>query len=267
MSALFPAEWEPHRAVWLAWPSHAELWQDNLAAAQDEFVALCEAIVDRDAQGNARGEAIELLVPATKARSDAEKHLRGLPVRYHDIAFGDIWLRDTAPLFLRDKQAVRFGFNGWGSKYVLDHDDQVSAKIASASGIATKAVPWILEGGSIEVDGQVHLSHHRAVPARHKNRNPGMTRQQIEQGLAETIGVTKVLWLKDGLLNDHTDGHIDTIARFIAPGKVLVHGSRRTRRPQPRRHGGHRSRLVRNDRRCRAKVAGRPHPVTGRRRR
>ncbi len=190
-----------------------------------------------------------------------KKRLRGLPVRYHDIQFGDIWLRDTAPL-LRDKRAVRFGFNGWGRKYVLDHDDAVSTNIAKAAGLPTRAVPWILEGGSIEVDGQgTCLTTEQCLL--NPNRNPDMTRAQIENGLRETIGATKVLWLKDGLLNDHTDGHIDTIARFVAPGKVLCMESRGPRGPESRR----RAQIAATCLRCRCtrpEARGRLRPITRR---
>jgi agmatine deiminase len=210
-----PAEWAPHSACWLAWPSHGELWEDNLVPAQKEFAALCQAI--------AEGESLEILVPNAKARIDAERALAGLPVRFHDIPFGDIWMRDTACIFLTDDQGqlanVRFGFNGWGGKYVLPYDSAVSAKVAAAADMRTYDFPWILEGGSIDVDGQGTALTTRQCLL-NPNRNPKMNQQAIEEGLRDSLGIEKTLWLGDGLLNDHTDGHIDTLARFIAPGVV-----------------------------------------------
>jgi agmatine deiminase len=211
-----PAEWSAHRACWLAWPSHENLWQEDLPVAQEEFTALCRLI----AEG---GESLEILVPTPKARLDAERSLKGLPVRFHDIGFGDIWLRDTAPIFLKKgstKLAARFIFNGWGGKYVLPHDAEVSANVARASGIEARANDWVLEGGSVEVDGEGTCLTTRQCLL-NENRNPKLGQTEIESRLKTGLGVEKILWLGDGLLNDHTDGHIDTIARFVAPGKVV----------------------------------------------
>lgn len=220
-----PAEWEDHEAVWLAWPSHAELWREDLLAAQEEFVAFARAIADVDpVTGRPRGERLHVLVPDADARASAEHALAGLPVRTHLIPFGDIWLRDTAPVFLRDaygaSATVRFHFNGWGGKYELPHDDLVATRIAETTGLRAFSVPFVLEGGSVEVDGQGTCLVTRQCLL-NENRNPGLTEEQIEIALKNTFGAEKVLWLESGLKNDHTDGHIDNIARFIAPGVVL----------------------------------------------
>jgi agmatine deiminase len=220
-----PAEWAHHQACWLAWPSHGDLWRENLPAAQIEFAALCRAIVDMDpTTGRARGEPLEILVPDQARLEDAKTALKGLPARFHLIPFGDIWVRDTAPVFLLnaagEQGCVRFGFNGWGGKYSLPGDDQVSARVALASTVKTFEFPWILEGGSLDVDGEGSVLTTRQC-LMNPNRNPSMNQESIEKGLCESLGVSKVLWLKDGLLNDHTDGHVDTIARFVAPGVVV----------------------------------------------
>lgn len=217
-----PAEWEPHRAVWLAWPSHADLWREHLGPAQDEVTALCEEIADRDEQGKARGERISMLVPTDAARSMAERALQGLPIDFYAIPFGDIWLRDIAPLFLTGSgpACARFAFNGWGGKYVLDHDTEVAGRIAEATGVTAFSSPVVLEGGSVEVDGQgTCLTTKQCLL--NPNRNPTLTDEAIEAAIGDALGVERVLWLNEGLFNDHTDGHIDTIARFVAPGTVL----------------------------------------------
>ena len=222
-----PAEWAPHSSCWLAWPSHGDLWKEELLPAQQEFSALCRAICDVDSNGKARGESLNILVPTQSAQRDAEQALAGLPVTFHSISFGDIWLRDTAPLFLTNEMGelatARFQFNGWGGKYSLPFDDQVSKRIEEKAATETKnrqfSFPWILEGGSIEVDGEgTCLTSEQCLL--NPNRNATMNKGEIENALQESTGVRKVLWVKDGLLNDHTDGHIDTIARYVAPGVV-----------------------------------------------
>lgn len=219
-----PAEWAPHRACWTAWPSHEDLWQENIHPARKAFVALVRAIADVDpATGRARGELPEVLVANPASEALAREALAGVPVRYHPIPFGDIWLRDTAPIFVArpdgEVAAARFAFNGWGGKYVLDHDDAVSARIAEASLRRVFEFPWVLEGGSVEPDGEGTILT-TAQCLLNPNRNPGMDRDAIERGLAEALGARKVLWITEGLINDHTDGHIDTIARFVRPGVV-----------------------------------------------
>jgi agmatine deiminase len=219
-----PAEWEKHEAVWLAWPSHGELWQEDLRAAQNEFIGFCEAIADVDAKtGKARGEKLNILVPTLEAGGQAELELKHLPHQIYLIPFGDIWLRDTAPIFLRNENEIAsasFRFNGWGGKYSLPFDDEVSGRIAKEAGKRQFILPWVLEGGSVEVDGEGTLLTSKQCLL-NRNRNPGMARAAIEMELCDTLGVKKILWLGDGLLNDHTDGHIDTIARLVAPGRAL----------------------------------------------
>ncbi len=219
-----PAEWEHHSAVWLAWPSHYNLWEENLQPAQEEFVEFCRAIADLDpVTAKPRGENLNVIIPTMEAGIQAENALRGLPFRLHLVPFGDIWLRDTAPLFLKGPSGlatVRFKFNGWGEKYNLPHDPEVSTRIAQAAAYRQFQAPWVLEGGSVELDGEGTCLTSRQCLL-NPNRNPQMNQAQIERGLCEGLGVEKVLWLGDGLLNDHTDGHIDTIARYVGPAKVL----------------------------------------------
>lgn len=220
-----PAEWAPHDAVWLAWPSHADLWQEALPTARAAFVAFARAIADVGPDGRPRGERLDVLVPDAANESLAREALVGLPVQLHAIPFGDIWMRDIAPVFVHASDgslvAAQFRFNGWGGKYVLRHDDAVSGRVARASGLPTAAYGFVLEGGSVEVDGEgTILTSEQCLL--NPNRNPSMKRGAIERALCEALGGEKVLWVREGLLNDHTDGHIDTIARYVAPGVVAV---------------------------------------------
>jgi len=215
-----PAEWDRHSTCWLAWPSHGHLWQENLAPAQAEFAALCVAIAE------AGGEALDLLVEDDAAEAQARTALAPVlaQVRFHRIPVGDIWLRDTAPIFVKDAaralHAACFRFNGWGGKYVLPNDDQVAGRVAALTGLPRLDHGWVLEGGSVEVDGEGTVLTTRQCLL-NPNRNPGMSQAEIEAALRESLGAEKVLWLDEGLLNDHTDGHIDTLVRFTAPGVVV----------------------------------------------
>ncbi len=219
-----PAEWEEHRAVWVAWPSHAELWERALEPVREAWLEMARAIADVDpAAGLHRGERLEVLVPDERNEAAARCRLARIPARLHRIPFGDIWLRDIAPLFVRGEEgvaAVSFAFNGWGGKYRLPGDDLVSARVALAAGMRSFTFPWVLEGGAIEVDGAGTCLTTRQCLL-NPNRNPGMTADDVEAGLREALGVEKVLWLNEGLRNDHTDGHVDTLARFVAEGVVV----------------------------------------------
>lgn len=220
-----PAEWAEHEATFVAWPSAADLWQEGLLPAQREFLALCEGIADYDAtSGQCRGEALHVLVSDLEAHENAARALGHLPVTWHQIPYGDIWLRDIAPIFLIGPGGQRrsgvFGFNGWGGKYVLPHDADVAARIAKEMPFSVHETEFVLEGGSVEVDGEGTVLTTRQC-LENPNRNPGRSRPEIETELHRGLGAKKVLWLGDGLLNDHTDGHIDTLARFVRPGIVV----------------------------------------------
>jgi agmatine deiminase len=210
-----PAEWQPHAACWLAFPSHRDLWLDHLDIVQAEFVALAKAI--------AQSEPLEILVLEQTAEL-AKELLSDLPVRFHQIPFGDIWMRDITPIYVTDADgnlgALHFQWNGWGGKYLLEHDDRVAENILKTLDIPKFEFDWVLEGGAIEVDGEgTCLTTKQCLL--NPNRNPQMDQTAIASGLKSALGVEKILWIEEGLLNDHTDGHIDTIARFIAPHTVM----------------------------------------------
>ena len=216
MSFVTPAEWAPHRAMWVGFPSHADLWEDDLAAAQAEVAALARALAGPGC------ERVRLLT----GHPDGEAAARAL---LGDVAgveivpgrFGDIWLRDTGPIFTSDGAAHGFRFNGWGGKYDLEHDDTVAGQIAAASGARLVAHDFVLEGGAVDHDGAgTVLTTGQCVL--NANRNPGWTEAVAEAALATSLGARKVLWLGEGLQNDHTDGHVDNMARFVAPATVAI---------------------------------------------
>lgn len=216
MTARQAAEWDRHVATWTAWPSAPDLWEAHLGPARAEVAAMIWAVAEH--------EPVELLVATEEAASSAHEALHGASVRFHRQPFGDIWLRDTGPLFLTSSDgsaAAGFRFNGWGGKYLLEHDDEVAAFVAQAAGVPLARHDWVLEGGAVEVDG-TGLCVTTEACLLNPNRNPGMDRIEIDSHLRRDLGIDRVLWLGDGLANDHTDGHVDNLARFVAPGVLAL---------------------------------------------
>jgi agmatine deiminase len=217
MSLTAPAEWARHRAMWLGFPSHEELWQEDLEPARQEVAALARALA-----GPGR-ERVRLMVCGDEAAAAARRMLGDvLGIELITGRFGDIWLRDTGPIFLKGdgaRAAAAFRFNGWGGKYVLEGDELVATQIAAASGEPLGANDFVLEGGAIDHDGAGTILTTRQCLL-NPNRNPGWDQARAEAALRQALGAKKVLWLGDGLMGDHTDGHVDNLARFVAPGVV-----------------------------------------------
>ncbi len=216
MTARQSAEWAHHAACWTAFPSAADLWEDNLAPAQAEVAAMVRVI--------AESERVELLVNGLAAELAARDLLGSANVGFHQFGFGDIWLRDTGPLFLSSPvghAAAAFRFNGWGGKYDLPGDDAVAAFVASTAGVPLARHEWVLEGGAIDVDG-TGLAVTTEQCLLNPNRNPRMDANEIASHLRRDLGIDRLLWLGDGLEGDHTDGHVDNLARFVAPGVLAV---------------------------------------------
>ncbi len=157
-----------------------------------------------------------------------EARARGIGQRRGDArtvhAYGDIWLRDTGPLVVIDETgrrlARRFDFNGWGGKFIMAGDQTHRRRCWRATAaLPLETLDWVLEGGAIDGDG-TGLVVTTEQCLLNPNRNPELSRAEIEARLARDLGFERVLWLGDGLLNDHTDGHVDNLARFVAPGRA-----------------------------------------------
>jgi agmatine deiminase len=213
-----PAEWAAHDAVWIGFPSHPELWEDDLEPARDEVVAFARAV-----HAGGRGEAV-VLVAADEASANRARELAGEAAEVIVEPFGDIWLRDTAPIIVTGpggRAATDFAFNWWGGKYDLPGDDTVGARLAARTGWPVRKGDWIFEGGAIDVDGTgVGVTTEQCLL--NPNRNPDMDRAAIEARLKADLGIDRLLWLGDGLANDHTDGHVDNLARFVAEGVIAI---------------------------------------------
>lgn len=211
-----PAEWRPHAACWLAWPSHPAEWPGELEGARGGVAEMARAL--------APDERVEMLVLPGESEESARRALDGAPVQFRAIPYGDVWLRDTGPVFTVNGAgqlgAACFRWTGWGGKYLFPHDAELSARIAGEAGAIVGRFELACEGGALEVDGEGTVLTTRQCLL-HPQRNPGLDEAAIERVLAEAIGARVVLWLDRGLENDHTDGHIDTLARFTAPGRVV----------------------------------------------
>lgn len=215
-----PPEWAPHRACWLAWPSHPSEWGDALASCKRAVAALCAAIAAPGMPGrHPGGERIELLVLDERGEAEARAALGDVPARIHRIPFGDIWLRDTGPLFLAGGAAAGFRWTGWGETYRFPDDEHVAEALASRAGATLIASELAVEGGAVDTDGQGTVITTRSCLLS-TSRNPGWSERDVEAELTRTLGAERVLWLDRGLRNDHTDGHVDNLARFVAPGRV-----------------------------------------------
>ncbi len=217
MTAIMPPEWAPQDWLWIGFPHDGDEWPGVLPRAQEQIAAFANAVAES-------GQEVRLMV-RDAANEQRARMLVSEQVTLEQRAYGDIWLRDTGPLVVSapdgTRAARRFGFNGWGGKYLMPGDETIGAELAEDAALPVIAYDWVLEGGAIDGDG-TGLVVTTEQCLLNPNRNPQMRRAEIQQGLTDALGFTRVLWLGDGLLNDHTDGHVDNLARFVAPGVLTL---------------------------------------------
>jgi agmatine deiminase len=209
-----PPEWAPQKAIWTAWPAHAGEWNNDLESPRRDVAALVLALAST-------GNRVRLLVAGSEAKASAQAAV-GSAAEFIMADYGDIWLRDTGPIFARTPDgavALRFATNNWGGKFDLPADSIVGDEVASHAGTHIRRHAFVLEGGAIDHDGEGTVLTTRQTLL-NPNRN-GWTKEQAETALRDALGARHVIWIDEGLANDHTDGHIDNIARFIAPGRVV----------------------------------------------
>ena len=230
-----PAEWEPQSATWLSWPSNTALWPGHYDLIPAKFAEFAAAI--------SRFQPVRINA-AGKLRAEAERELKAAKadlsvIELTDIATDDVWCRDHGPIFVqndatRELALTDWEFHGWGGKFEASLDNQVPGKVAAKLGVRRFSYPFELEGGGIEVSGDGLLLTTEAVqnnPNRAEGRDDAAFHAAIRDGLA----IDELLWIGEGLANDDTDGHIDNLARFIAPRTILaVAEANRPRRTTPR---------------------------------
>jgi agmatine deiminase len=212
-----PAEWSEHELTLMAWPVRLELWRDRLAEAKAEYATVARAIA-----------AFEpVLMVVAEGGAQEVRDACGSGVAVIELPIDDSWMRDSGPIFVTGsggrRAGVDFRFNGWGEKFApYDRDDAMSEPLLAHLGIDRLPADLVLEGGSITVDGEGTLIATEQCLL-HPSRNPSLSRAEIEERLREHLGVQEVIWIAHGLLEDHdTDGHVDNVAQFVAPGVVLV---------------------------------------------
>lgn len=213
-SLLLPAEWSRQKAIWIGWPGDLKEWPAGLTGPRREISGLVHALLPH----------IEIhLVAGTPEAFETAKAACPAPVSVHELPMGDIWLRDTGPVFVVSGQTLSglaFGFNGWGGRYILPGDTQTAEAILQVTGSPGRRHDFILEGGAIDHNGAGTLLTTRQCLL-NANRNKNWNESKAEAALKETFGATSVIWLEEGLVGDHTDGHIDNIARFIGETRIL----------------------------------------------
>lgn len=230
MTYTFPAEWQPHEATWIAWPHHEPDWPGKLGPIPWVYAEIARVI--------SQYERVEILCHDDDVREAAAEHLaaHGVDgnVRLHVVANDRVWLRDSAPTFVHDEhgavQLMNWGFNAWAKYPNFARDSKVGEEIAQITGLLRveptrpdTGARLILEGGGIETDGEGSLLvTEEWLLSDEQIRNPGMTREHYERAFREHLGIRHTIWLGEGCVGDDTHGHVDDIARFIAPGIIVL---------------------------------------------
>lgn len=218
-----PAEWEPHEATWLSWPHNEDTWPGCLAEVERAFSEMVRVLAEH--------ERVHINVlnadHAALVRRRLQDQVPPERVRLHCCPTDDAWIRDYGAIFLcgtdgRRRLAVDFDYNAWGGKYPpYELDRRVAGFMAEVAGQPVSSVPLVLEGGSIDVNGDGCLLTTEQCLL-HANRNPRRSRGEIEAVLTETIGARRMIWLGEGIAGDDTDGHIDQLARFVSADTVVA---------------------------------------------
>ncbi len=217
-----PAEWAPHEATWLSWPHNVETWPGLLGEAE---LAMSEVVA-----ALAPHEHVHINVLDAAHRAHVQSLLAATtpPERFtlHEIPTDDAWIRDHGAIFVLDETGARtaldFEYNAWGGKYPpWDRDQQVAGRMAEILGAPSLQPGMVLEGGSIDVNGSGCLLTTEQCLL-NDNRNPSLSKAQIEDRLVQHLGVEQIVWLRDGIAGDDTDGHIDDITRFVASATIVT---------------------------------------------
>ena len=216
-----PAEWAHQQAVWMIWPFRPDNWRVAGRFAQETFAKVADAI----------GGATPVFMGVPAQFMEQARAIMPAHVTLVEMNSDDCWARDTGPTIVTNAagecRGVDWGFNAWGGHkgglyYPWNQDEEVAAQMLAQHGMARYDAPLILEGGSIHVDGEGTCLT-TAECLLNENRNPHLTKEQIEAHLRDYLGVTSFIWLDEGVYMDETDGHIDNMCCFVRPGEVALH--------------------------------------------
>jgi agmatine deiminase len=218
-----PAEWEPQRAVWLSWPHNYSTWPGNFRPVPYKFAEIVSTISRfQEVRINA---AMPLQNRARRLCENAGAHMER--VFFHAHPTNDSWCRDHGPIFVKNDKTGEVAltdwlYNSWGGKYPpFDKDNRIPSRIAGLLKLRRFERKMVLEGGSIDVNGAGLLLTTKSCLL-NRNRNPGMSREEIEQNLRDYLGVERIIWLGDGIEGDDTDGHVDDLSRFFKPDGIVT---------------------------------------------
>ena len=225
----WPAEWERHEATWIAWPHHEPDWPGKLGPIPWVYAEIVRVLHHH--------ERVEILCHSAIVRDEAERHLKAHGVtsnyRLHLVPNDRVWLRDSSPIWVREKrrlELVNWKFNAWAKYDNYEHDALVGAAIEKITGVRRREPQRpdgtgrvVLEGGAIDTDGAgTLLTTEECLLSPVQERNPGLSRDEYERVFREWLGIRETLWLGEGCVGDDTHGHVDDIARFVAPGVIVL---------------------------------------------
>ncbi len=214
-------EWYSHHSTWTTYPQNPETFFDKLDEAKDIFVKIVKLISE--------GEKVYINVDDEIQKRDLIARLEKFNVSPKNIQINiiptnDAWHRDYGAIVVKDQNqkpvGLNFRFNSWGVKYPYELDDKVASKMCEILGIPEKKVDMVLEGGAIDTNGEVLITTESCLL--NPNRNPHLTKDQIEENLKNLFGVKKIIWLKEGIVGDDTDGHVDDITRFVNENTIIT---------------------------------------------
>ncbi|UCF80193.1 MAG: agmatine deiminase family protein [Acidobacteriota bacterium] len=210
-----PAEWEPHERCLMSWPHRKDMWEDMLEVVQQEYAAVAKAVTQFEPV---------LMIANSGSGAEAQRQC-GENVEVVEFPIDDAWMRDNGPIFVVEEErlvGLDFRFNAWGKKFPpWDKDDALPEPLCEYLEVERRPVDMVLEGGAITMDGQGTLITTEQCLL-NPNRNPDMSRSEIEAVLRESLGVKKIIWLPGIVEDDLTDGHVDGMAAFLAPAKIMV---------------------------------------------
>ncbi len=221
----FPAEFHPHRATWLSWPHKEASWPGKIETIFPIYASFVKLL--------AEGEIVNINVVDNQMKEKAASHLIAAGADMSKVFFfihptNDAWCRDHGPAFLINPAAtpkkivVDWGYNAWGGKYPpFDLDDQIPTLVAKHYDLPVVYPGIVMEGGSVEFNGRGTLMTTTSCLL-NPNRNPGLSRSEVEKKLRDFYGVDHILWLGDGIVGDDTDGHIDDLTRFVNEDTVVT---------------------------------------------